>query len=575
METILGKKYRWHLPSAPQEQLLVIAGKYNLSLPVVQALVTRGYATDAQIESFLFTSKEKDVANSHLLKDAQKTVERILKAIKNKEKILIFGDYDVDGITSSALMMLALKPLNAQINFFLPNRARDGYGLSVTAVERAARNGYSLIITVDNGITAFEPALKAREFGIDLIITDHHRPHDHVPEAFAIVNPHQNDCAYPFKYFAGVGVTFKIISLLYEQLNLTLPAKVIELLLLGTVADVVPLVGENRFWVRYGLQSIMQQESYALKVLKKNGNLLTKQIISATDIGFSITPQINALGRLEDPRDGVRFLIGDNTKETEQIGQVLLELNQARKEIERSIVQEIVQQIELGSINLAKENVIFAASDNWPTGVIGLVASRLVGLYGKPTLLFHLTKDGRAKGSCRSIAGLSMFDALHSTKDLLDTFGGHAMAAGLSLPQKNMRLLKDYLEEYVLTNLSAADLEQKISVDAELTLAETNKKLVMDMHYLEPFGNENPQPLFFIKNVSLVQAPTLLKGAHVKCTIFADGVIKPIIFFNRPELFDLLKAQEQEPFDVAVHITENNWQDKISIELIGVDIALG
>ena len=213
---------------------------------------------------------------------------------KTKKKYLIFGDYDVDGITSSSLMMICLLPLKAQVNFFLPNRVRDGYGLSVNAVERAAQNGYKLIITVDNGITAFDPVKRARELGVDVIITDHHRPHDHVPEAYAVVNPNQEDCPYPFKVLAGVGVTFKLLSLLYEKYQKQMPSKAYELLLLGTVADVVPLHGENRFWVRHGLQYINDVESIALRVLKTNANV-TKTMLSATDIGFSIAPQLNRI----------------------------------------------------------------------------------------------------------------------------------------------------------------------------------------------------------------------------------------------------------------------------------------
>ena len=292
-----------------------------------------------------------------MLKDAQKSVERIVQAIDAGEKILVFGDYDVDGITSSAMMMICLLPLGAQVNFFLPHRVRDGYGLSVKGIERAARNGYKFVITVDNGITAFEPAKRAKELGIDLIITDHHRAHDHVPDAYAVVNPNQPDCSYPFKTLAGVGVGFKLLSLLYELKGLSMPPKAYELLLLGTIADVVPLLGENRFWVRYGLSYVNKFESLSLQVLKQNGKV-TKPIISATDIGFSITPQINALGRLEDARQGVKFLIGTNMQEVREVGTILRELNDARKDIERGIVEQVQAEIEQKKIDLDVENCI-------------------------------------------------------------------------------------------------------------------------------------------------------------------------------------------------------------------------
>lgn len=572
MKTIQGAKYRWQIPQHDDHVALQIASKYNIAVPLAHSILSRGYTSDAQIDEYLFSVYERDVAHASLLKDAEKAVDRILYAIKHKEKMLVFGDYDVDGITSSALMMLCLVPLGADINFFLPHRVKDGYGLSSKVVERAQQNNYKLIITVDNGITAFKPAEKAKEVGVDLIITDHHRQHTELPDAFAIINPNQNDCPYPYKKLAGVGVIFKVLSLLYEKLGKELPAKVYELLLLGTVADVVPLTGENRFWVRHGLTQVNKIESYALKVLKQNGKVV-KPLLSSTDIGFSITPQINALGRLEDPRQGVKFLIGADNKETELVGTVLLELNEARKEIERSIYNDVVKQIESKKIDLSKENVILAASNNWPPGVIGLVASRLVGTYGKPTLLFHLTKDGIAKGSCRSISAFNMFDALQANKNLLNSFGGHSAAAGLALPIDNLSTLKDNLEQRVAEQLTPDDLVMKLVLDAQAQLYDVNKKLLTDMHYMQPFGHENPEPLFYIPNVVLVQQPQLLKDLHVKCSVFADGIIKPILFFNRPELFQKLQAHGTQPFDIAARVSENHWNGRVNIDLLGVDIA--
>ena len=237
--TIQGEKYLWILPDEQHKKAADIASAYNLSVPIGQTLLSRGFCDRAAIDEFLFSSYEKDVADVRQMKDAQKAVERMSHALKNKEKIIICGDYDVDGITSSALMMICLLPFGADVNFFLPHRVKDGYGLSTKIVQRAADNGYKLMITVDNGITAFEPALLCKKLGIDLIITDHHKPHGNLPEAFAIVNPNQSDCAYPYKLFAGVGVAFKILSLLYEHLGKEMPSKAYELLLLGTIADVV------------------------------------------------------------------------------------------------------------------------------------------------------------------------------------------------------------------------------------------------------------------------------------------------------------------------------------------------
>ena len=571
-QLVQGARYAWQMPDSDYNQALSLAATYNLSVPLCHTLLNRGMKDHQTIDAYLFSDKDRDIACASLLKDAQKAVDRINQAINKQEKILIFGDYDVDGITSSSLMMACLLPLGAQVNFYLPHRVKDGYVLSTKIVQRAADNGYKIIITVDNGTTAFEPAILARQLGVDLIITDHHRPHDTVPDAFALVNPHQSDCNYPFKELAGVGVTFKVLSLLYQQRNLPLPEKAYELLLLGTIADVVPLTGENRFWVRHGLQWVNKFSSLSLDVLKLNGKV-TQSLLTATDVGFKIAPQINALGRLEDPRQGVAFLLGSEQKETERIGSVLLHLNQTRKEVERVIFEDVQQLIESGKINLKEEQIILAASSNWPPGVIGLVASRLVGQYCRPVLLFHLTSSGKAKGSCRSIEPFNMFHALQEAGDLLDQFGGHAMAAGLALDIKNLPRLKELLEARARVYLKPEDLVSKLVLDAKITMPDVNKQLVHDMQLFEPFGAQNSEPKFVMQGVSLVQKPQMLKDVHLKCLVFADGIIKPLILFNRPDLFEPLLLQQEQPFDIAVQITQNSWQGKTNIELLGLDIA--
>jgi len=573
VNTVQGEKYLWGFSESNKDLVLQLASSCNLSVPIVQILVSRGYYSKELISDFIFSSFEKDVYHPSLMKDACKAVDRIIGAIKNKENILVFGDYDVDGITSTALMLMCLLPLRANINFFLPNRVKDGYGISKKIVERAAKNNYKVIITVDNGIAAFEAALKAKELGVDLIITDHHCPHEKLPEAFAIVDPNRSDCDYPFKKLAGVGVAFKLLSLLYEKKGMDMPVRAHELLLLGTIADVVPLVGENRFWVRYGLNYINQFESFSLKTLKSNGKILNPSL-SSTDIAFRITPQINALGRLEDPRQGVTFLLGSDTKEVQEVGRILFELNQSRRQIEKGIYQEIENEIVKKNIDLDKENIIIAASRSWPSGVIGLVASRLMYNYGKPALLFHLSDKGIAKGSCRSIEKFNIFEALQQSSDIIEKFGGHACAAGLSLKVENLPKLKERLEALVSEQLTESDLKPKIVLDAQARLSDLNNKFISDMDLLEPFGNKNAKPNFYVKNVVQVQKPILLKNEHVKCSIFADGVIKSVIFFNRPDLFKILVKIDQGSFDIAANVVQNHWNGRTNIELVGMDIAI-
>jgi len=571
---IQGSKFLWKIKREDDFFIRTIANDHNLSIPVAHVLYSRGHLDNTTIRSFLFSSHEQDVPHASSLKGIEIAVERILRAIENQEKILIFGDYDVDGVTSSSLMLLALIPLGAQINFYLPNRVKDGYGLSSKAVKRAAQNGFKLIITVDNGITAQQAALEAQALGIDLIITDHHRPHGELPQALCIINPNQDDCPYPYKKLAGVGVTFKLMSLIYERKNLNFPDKIYELLTLGTIADVVPLTGENRYWVRYGLSKINKQTSLAFNVLAQNSSL-SKSSFNSLDVGFMIAPQINALGRLDDAREAVKFMISSDLQEVERIGKILKEINEARKKVDRTIYEEIEGAIINKSIDLDRENIIIAAHTDWPAGVIGLVAGKLMHNYGRPTLLFHLDKkEGVAKGSCRSIPEFNIFDALSEKKDILLSFGGHSFAAGLKLKEEHLPELKAHLEKRVLEHVSQQDLQPKITLDAILDLPEATQKLLEDIEKLEPFGNENPQPMFLIKNATLLNQATLLKDKHLKCSIFSNGTIKQIIFFNRPELLPLLQNLGDKSFHVAAYVIKNEWQGSVKIELQGVDIAI-
>ncbi len=572
--SVHGIKYRWNMPTVDEQLVRSLAYANNLSLPIAHILCARGYTKEDEVRSFIFSSFDKELSSALQLKGAKIAVARIIKAVRDKEKILIFGDYDVDGATSSALILAALIPLGANINYHLPHREKEGYGLSVEAVKKAVRCGYKLIVTVDNGISALPAAKTAKELGIDLIITDHHRPHGELPPALAIVNPNQKDCSYPFKQFAGVGVIFKIICLIYEELGITeLPDKLYELLLLGTVADVVPLIGENRFWVKFGLNKINQKRSFSISALIANSGL-TKAELDSLDIGFMIAPQINALGRLDDSREAVRFLISSQEDEVIRIAGILKTMNEERKRVERRIFDDVEAAIFNKQIDLDNEAIIVAASNSWPAGVIGLVAGKLMHTYGRPAILLHLDGSGFAKGSCRSIPEFNIFDALESNKDLLINFGGHSCAAGLKLKQDDLPILKKNIEARIKEQIPFAELRPKITLDATLELPEINQKFCTDLAQLEPFGNQNPQPTFLIKNVVQLRSPQILKDKHVKCSIFSQGIIKPVIFFNRPDLYKILQEQADKPFSIAGHVVKNEWEGSVKIELQGLDIKL-
>lgn len=573
-DIIQGLKYQWRIKHPDEKAIKEISTTHNLSTPIAHVLFSRGCITTKDINSYLSSSYERDVYPASTMKDSVIAADRILKAIENKERILIFGDYDVDGVTATSLMLLALIPLGANVDFYLPNRVTDGYGLSAKAVRKAVEDGYHLIVTVDNGITAFEAGQEAKALGIDLIITDHHRQHDDLPSALVIINPNQHDCFYPFKELAGVGVIFKLMSLIYNRLNKELPEKVYELLLLGTIADVVPLLGENRYWVKHGLIIINKNRSVALKTLLENNNV-TKPILTSLDIGFMITPQINALGRLDDPREAVTFLTSSDASETKRIGAILKKMNEDRKLIDQAIFDEVQAAIANNSIDLKNENIIMAAHDQWPAGVVGLVAGKIAHHYGRPTFLFHTNSaTGFLTGSCRSIPEFNVFEALNGCKEILLSFGGHSSAAGMTLKEENAYRFKEHLEQCVATHVAPENLVPKITLDATLELDQVTGVLVADMELLEPFGCQNAQPLFLIKNVRLASPPSLLKDKHVKATISYDGVQKNVTFFNRYDIFKKLWSLGDKPFHIAATVVSNEWQGISRIELQGIDIAI-
>ncbi len=569
-----GRKFAWYISDGIDKDLVRrISNEHNLTRPIAEVLVNRGLTTSTAIRTFLFPSFDLFAYSPSLLKDAENAAVRIIDALKKKEKVLVFGDYDVDGITSTSLFLVALLPLGLNLNFYLPNREREGYGLSAGIVQRAAQNGYSLLITVDNGITSFDAAEKARELGIDLIITDHHRPKEKLPPAWAIVDPQRFDCPYPYKELAGVGIAFKLISLIYHLLGQrNLPLKVYELLMLGSVADVVPLTGENRFWVKYGLTLVNKHRSLAINHLLDNMGW-NKSSLSSLDVGYGLAPQINALGRIDDPRSAVKFLISSDREEVKAVAKILKERNEKRKEIDKKIYFEIEKKIKEKVIDLDNDYIIVASSSSWPSGVIGLVAGKLARNYGRPVFLFHETEDGLLKGSCRSIPEFNVFDALVHLKNILYSFGGHSFAAGLRLKKEKLSEFKEKMEDLLLLRVEKKELVPKIKIDAILELPDIKKQLLLDLKRMEPFGNKNEQPLFWVKQVSLVRDPILLKESHVKCWIFSDGIIKPVIFFNRPDLYSILQQRKDDSFDLAAYVVENEWQNRNSIELQGIDIS--
>lgn len=571
-ETLQGTIFKWNFKKVSEFEILSLSSDLNVSTCVAEILFKRGYKDKESARDFLFSYCCPQKHHPSNLEDAEKSVERIISAIKNKEKILICGDYDVDGISSTSLLLHSLLLLKANINFFLPNRIKDGYGLSKKTVENASNNNYKLIITVDNGISAYEAIKLAKEKNIDVIVTDHHQPGNVLPEANFIVNPHKKTCKYPFKGLAGVGVAFKLVTLIFEKLEKKIPEKIYELFLLGTIADMVPLVGENRYLVKNSLNILNSNKSYSIKVLAENAKILPTKKINSTDVGFSLAPQINALGRLEDPRKGVLFFINSDEKKIDEIGKFLFELNEERKKIEKEIFSEINKDIKSKEEDLKKDACILRFSKNYPPGIIGLVAGKICQTYGLPTVIFYENEKEILKGSARSIPDCNIYEVLSSIdSSLIESFGGHSGAAGIVIKKENFSKFKDAFSKKIREICNVEKIENKIEVDAVIQIEEINKKLWHDLELLEPFGSENPLPVFLLKDVFLKNF-TVLKDLHIKATLQSGIKNCSIIFFNKPEWIIFFEKNKNKQISVLGKVVENIWKDESKIELIGIDI---
>ncbi len=549
-----------------------LAVQLNISIPIATLLYNKGYKTKEDALLFLFPVYDNSIYNSKLMHNAELAVFRILEAITNKEKILICGDYDVDGITSTSLLLYALLEIKANVNFFLPNRVYDGYGLSPQVVRKTKASGYTLLITVDNGTCAFEALIEAKSVGLDVIITDHHQPKDFPEGALYLVNPHQKECSYPFKELAGVGVIFKVVSLLYEKLGITLPCKIYELFLLGTIADMVPLIDENRYWIKYCLEKLKQNNSNAIALLKKNAKINTERPLNSQDIAFSLAPQINALGRLDDPRNGVLFFIQEEMTQLKTISEQLLYFNSERKKKEKESIDAILLEIEQEETHPHDLGCIVKSNKAFPAGIIGLIAAKLNQEYYVPTCILTESKNEILKGSCRSIPKCNLFETLNNIDPkLLLSFGGHKAAAGVSLKKENLIPFSQAFSQEILKTCNKDDFQQKIIIDSVLELDEINLKLWKDLSLLEPFGTENTVPIFYISDIFITDIK-IIKEIHIKIIVTSLEKKISVIFFNRLDIINTVKINQK--ISLLAKITENTWNEKTNIELHGIDIKI-
>ena len=554
---------QWTLNTARDaERARLLAGELGAPIAVGEALVNRGVRDPAAARAFLEPSLD-DLHDPFQLRDLDRAVTRLQAAIEQGERVLVHGDYDVDGITSTFLLYSVLRDLGARVEYRIPHRTRDGYGLSLDAIEEARRRGCTLVVTVDCGITAVEPVARARSLGIDTVITDHHEPPPILPAAVALVNPHREGCAYPFKSLAGVGVTFKVAeALLRGRGGLERARAHLDVVALGTIADVVPLVGENRVLARLGLELLNRGERLGLRALTGAAGLSGKRITSG-QVAFVLAPRINAAGRMGNPEQGVRLLLSRDASEAQDIASSLEDDNQRRRRFDENALLEAATRVEQ-ELEWPRCASILLWSDDWHPGVIGIVASRLVERFQRPTVLVALDGE-RGRGSGRSLPGLDLNRLLHDCSDLLEAHGGHAFAAGLTVRRERLPELRARFESLVSERLAPEDCVPRLVLDGELSFAECTHELVEWLERMSPHGLDNPEPLYRTRDVVVESAMAVGGGKHLKLAVRDRTGRAEAIGFG---LGDRASAVARAgTCDLAYVPTRNEWQGETTIQL--------
>jgi single-stranded-DNA-specific exonuclease len=557
----------WLRPSCDDPAVAPLAQALGVSPVLARLLCQRGLADPESAARFLAPSLDH-LHDPGKLADLHKAVARIEEAIGRGDAIAIHGDYDVDGITSTVMLRRALEMLGGRVSHFIPERLRDGYGLQPPAVERLAAEGVRLLISVDCGIRSQTAAVRARELGVDLIVTDHHEPEAELPPAFAVINPKRRDCSYPDKNLAGVGVALKLVQALCARAGRArwLPSFV-KIAALGTLADVVPLVGENRVIAKIGLARLSSgPNQVGLRTLLESARL-TGRSLDSYHVAFVLAPRINAAGRMSSPDLAARLLLmaEDGLAEDARAlaGQLATE-NERRQQEEQAIVDQARRLIERDPA-VGAHNILVIAGDNWHRGVIGIVASKLVDAFHRPAIVLSV-ENGIAQGSCRSIPGFDMHDALDRCADLLDRYGGHRQAAGLTLDAARLPALRERLCAHANEALSPEDLVPRLRLDAALRFPEITPDLVEGLTALAPFGMANPRPVFEAPAVQIVSGPTPMKDRHLTMTVRQHGRLFRAIAWRGVERLPHLQEHRGD-VELAFSVTQSTWGGDTAIEL--------
>lgn len=553
---------KWEYSQIDDKMVSEISEKYGVSEIIAKILINRGIVVENAIDKFLHPKLE-DLNDPFLLNDMEIAVNRIIEAHQNKEKITIYGDYDVDGITSIATLSKFLTELGVENDYYLPNRLEEGYGLNNNALEKIANRGTKLLITVDCGISAYDEIEYAKTLGLDVIVTDHHECPEKLPNALAVIDPKREDSTYPFSSLAGVGVTFKLIHAISLKLNLDRKKylKYLDIVCLGTVADIVPLVSENRIIVNYGLILIRETRNIGLKALISATGY---SYIDSTAISFGLAPRINACGRMGEAEIALKLLLTQSPEEAIQIANELNALNKERQEVEKKIFNEAVEIIENGK--LYENDIIVVGSKNWHHGVIGIVASKITELYYKPSVLISFD-DGVGKGSGRSIEGFDLHEALTMCAEYLDKFGGHEMAIGLSLEEVNFENFKNKIQK-IATEKMDKEATPSVKIDAVILPKDITKRVYDEMKLLEPYGESNSSPIFACKNLRVESVRLLSNDKHLRLTLKDGNIILNAIGFNLGDK----KVRLGDKVDLAFAIEINNFNNIESVQMNLKDI---
>ena len=559
----MGRK-RWDLVPYDKDRAMALAEQTGEDPFAVLLAHSRGYDTPEALYAF-FHARELPLSSPFLIKDMDKGVARIRRAIENEERILVYGDYDADGVTATALLYTYLQSTGADVDYYIPSRVSDGYGLSGRTAEKVLQGGFSLVVTVDNGIAAVEEAKFFKENGIDMVVTDHHQAGDTLPDCVAVIDPHRPDDTSPFKELAGVGVAFKLAAALEDGEYAAVLDDYLDIVTLGTIADIVPLTGENRTLVSMGLSAIENTSRPGLIALMQSLSLGEKRMNSGT-VAFVLAPKINAAGRMDTADDALELLITEDFDRAAALARKLQELNAARQTTEQQILSELTALFERDR-SYEKDPVLVVAGRGWHPGVIGIVASRLVDTYGKPAFVISIPETGDAKGSCRSLADFSLYDALQNCAHLLTKFGGHTLAAGFSVTEENIPVFRAAMNAYAA---AFGEISPVLTVDCRVNPKNLNLGVMDSLALLEPFGASNPGPVFGLFGLKITSIRGVGSNKHIRLTLTKQNITLTALYFGQaPESFPY---PEGSTVDLAVRLEKSEHLGQTSLAIHVRDI---